>query len=301
MGGIFSDPAGAGVDPRETIEVTTALPRGSVTFVFTDIEGSTRLLRQLGEAYPAVLEQHRAILRTMWKAHRGIEIKVVGDACFAAFASSTDALAGCAGAQQALAAGPWPRAAAAPKVRMGVHTGIAFPHDGDYIALAVHQAARVVDAAHGGQIVASAQAVAAAESDALRVAGLTVSDLGHYRLRDFDGPVALHQVSTAPALAAFPAVRAIPADHHNIVAARTSFVGRQREVADLGARLSAGRVVTLVGPGGMGKTRLATEIGLRVVPAWPGGVWMVDLASVTDTSRVAVAVAATLGTSASNE
>ena len=142
--------------------MTDALPRGSVTFVFTDIEGSTRLLRQLGEGYPAVLEQHRSVLRTAWAAHGGTEIKVVADACFVAFGSSADALLACGAGQDALAAASWP-AGGAPRVRMGAHTGIAFPHDDDYIALAVHQAARVVDAAHGGQIVASEQAVDAAD------------------------------------------------------------------------------------------------------------------------------------------
>jgi predicted ATPase/class 3 adenylate cyclase len=274
--------------------VTDALPRGSVTFVFTDIEGSTRLLRLLGEGYPAVLEQHRAVLRTAWAAHDGTEIKVVGDACFVAFASSTDALAACVAGQEALAAAAWP-AGGPPKVRMGAHTGIAFPHDNDYIALAMHQAARVVDAAHGGQIVASEQAVGAADPARVAAAGVVVGDLGHYRLRDFDQPVALHQVTRRGVPTDFPAVRAVPADQHNIVAARTSFVGREIEAADIAARLAAQRVVTIAGAGGIGKTRLATEIGLRVAPAWPSGVWMVDLSSVTDGGRVVPAVAATLG------
>ncbi len=277
--------------------MTDALPRGSVTFVFTDIEGSTRLLRQLGEGYPAVLEQHRAVLRTAWAAHDGTEIKVVADACFVAFASSTDALAACVAGQEALAAAAWPTDGP-PKVRMGAHTGIAFPHDDDYIALAMHQAARVVDAAHGGQIVASEQAVAAADRDRLQATTVVLRDLGHYRLRDFDHPVALHQVARRGDPADFPAVRAVPADQHNIVAARTSFVGREIETADVAARLAAQRAVTIAGAGGMGKTRLATEIGLRVAPAWPAGVWMVDLSSITDAARVVPTVAATLGIAA---
>ena len=178
---------------------------------------------------------------------------------------------------------------------MGAHTGIAFPHDDDYIALAVHQAARVVDAAHGGQIVASEQTLGAADPDRLRAAGVTLTDLGHYRLRDFERPVTLHQVAGAGPAVAFPALRAVPADQHNIVAARTSFVGRAAEVTDLSSRLAAQRAVTIAGAGGMGKTRLATEIGLRVAPAWPGGVWMVDLSTVTDGARVVTAVATTLG------
>ena len=120
-------------------------------------------------------------------------------------------------------------------------------------------------------------------------------DLGHYRLRDFDAPVALYQVGASGQLGSFPAIRAVPADHHNIVVARTSFVGRQREVADIGRRLAPGRIVTIAGTGGMGKTRLATEIGLQVAPAWADGVWLVDLSSVTEASLVVPAVASALG------
>ena len=259
MGGIFSDPAGAGVDPRETIEVTTALPRGSVTFVFTDIEGSTRLLRHLGEAYPAVLEQHRAILRTMWKAHRGIEIKVVGDACFAAFASSTDALAGCAGAQQALAAGPWPTAAAAPKVRMGVHTGIAFPHDGDYIALAVHQAARIAAGAHGGQVLMS-DATATAAGPRLPE-GATLTPLGSFQLRGFPAPERLFQLVHPDLAGTFPPPRALGVVSHNLPFLRASFVGRETERAALADLVPATGVLTIVGPGGVGGPRRHRDQG----------------------------------------
>ena len=275
-----------------------ALPRGSVTFVFTDIEGSTRLLRRLGPTYTDVLEQHRRVLRSAFAAHRGVEVKTDADSSFVAFASTTDALTGCVAAQQAVATASWPDQGA-PLVRMGVHTGLAFPHDDDYIALAVHQAARVVEAAHGGQVIASEHVLATAEPRRLRAAGVEVADLGHYRLRDFDAPVALYEVGPGGRPGPFPAVRAVPADHHNIVAAATSFVGRQGEVADIAGRLTPGRTVTIAGTGGMGKTRLATEIGLQVAPAWKDGVWLVDLSSVTEASLVAPSVASALGTPSS--
>jgi predicted ATPase/class 3 adenylate cyclase len=278
--------------------VADALPRGSVTFVFTDIEGSTRLLRRLGSAYTDVLERHRRVLRSAFNAHGGVEVKTDADSCFVAFASTTDALTGCVAAQQAVATASWPDQGA-PLVRMGVHTGLAFPHDDDYIALAVHQAARVVDAAHGGQVIASEHVVATVEPERLQAAGVELADLGHYRLRDFDAPVALYEVGPGGRPGPFPAVRAVPADHHNIVAACTSFVGRQSEVADIAGRLAPGRTVTIAGAGGMGKTRLATEIGLQVAPEWRDGVWLVDLSSVTEASLVVPSVASALGTPSS--
>ena len=216
---------------RDFATVANELPRGSVTFVFTDIEGSTRLLRRLGDGYTTVLEQHRALMRQAWADAGGVEVKTEGDACFVAFDSAAAALAGCVSAQHALATASWP-GAAAPLVRMGMHTGLAFPHDDDYIALAVHQAARVVSAAHGGQIVASQHAVEAVDRATLP-AGVVLADLGHYRLRDFDGPVTLFQVDGPDQSVVFPALRAVPADHHNIVPARTTFVGREQDRARL--------------------------------------------------------------------
>jgi predicted ATPase/class 3 adenylate cyclase len=273
--------------------VESELPRGSVTFVFTDIESSTRLLRRLEDAYVPLLERHRQLMRAAFGQYGGVEVKTDGDACFVAFPTAPGALAGCVGAQRALRAAPWPDGVA-PLVRMGLHSGLAYPHDGDYIALAVHQAARVVDAAHGGQILASEQAVEAARAQCWP-AGVNAADLGRYRLRDFDTPVRLFQIDEPWGARAFPALRAVPADHHNIVRARTSFVGRQRERAAITADLQPGAVVSIVGPGGTGKTRLATEIGVDVASTWADGVWLVDLSAVTDIHVVAPAVAAALG------
>ena len=162
------------------------LPSGVVTFVFTDIEGSTRLFRRLGDAYPPLLERHNRLLRAAWDRHGGREVKTEGDAFFVAFADTGAAIAACADAQRSLQSEPWPRDGSV-RVRMGVHAGLAYPRDGDYVAFAVHQAARVVSAADGGQIVVSEHAAALAGP----VAGVTLLPAGRFRLRDFDEPVEL--------------------------------------------------------------------------------------------------------------
>jgi predicted ATPase/class 3 adenylate cyclase len=267
------------------------LPAGTVTFVFTDIEGSTRLLRRLGDDYADALERHRVVLRDAWRASGGTEVSTDGDACFVAFGSADAAIIGCDQAQRALRRESWPGGAEL-RVRCGIHTGIAFPRDGDYVALAVHQAARVVNAAHGGQILASQDTVDALSADP--PGGIVLTNLGRYRLRDFDGPVALFQVGgDGPAA---PSARAVPADQHNLATAPTSFVGRSRDVARLTELIQGRRVVTIVGMGGVGKTRLATELGVSVAPEWTDGVWMVDLSTISDPALVVVAAAAALGT-----
>ena len=266
------------------------LPTGSVTFVFTDIEGSTHLLRRWGDAYADALEQHRRVIREVTARSGGVEVSVEGDACFMAFGSADAAMAGCTAAQHALTRQAWPEGGDL-RVRVGMHTGVAFPRDGNYVALAVHQAARVVHAAHGGQVLASQDTV-----DALRAAppeGGGLTELGRYRLRDFDGPVALYQVGGGDRR--FPAVRAVPADQHNLSPAGTTFVGRTAELDEIGRRLQPGRALTIVGMGGVGKTRLVTEVGMRVAPSWADGVWMVDLSALGDPALVGSKVADALG------
>src|SRR3954451_3214033 len=156
--------------------MASELPAGSVTFLLTDIEGSPRLFRRLGDRYPPLLERHELLLRTAVAAHDGVEFKTQGDALLAAFAAAGDAMAAAIDAQQRFRAEPWPPDAEI-RVRMGIHTGIAFPRNGDYIALALHQAARVVGTASGGQVVASADAVRSAGV----VHGVAVHRLGRYR------------------------------------------------------------------------------------------------------------------------
>ncbi len=274
--------------------MTTAatLPSGLVTFVLTDIEGSTKMFRRLGDAYPPLLETHNALLRKQWDAHGGAEVKTVGDAFIVAFESAAEAMKAAVGAQQAMIGHPWP-SGGVMRIRVGIHAGMAFPRDGDYVALALHQAARVVGAANGGQVIASDDAVVAAGDRA----GVRIEPIGAFRLRDFDGPVRLAAVGATDDDAVPATVRAVPAEGHNLVAPVTSFVGREADVADVAARLGGGRLVTVVGPGGMGKTRLAVEVGLLVAPTWPDGVWLVDLAAVADGRMVAAAVSEAIGAS----
>lgn len=262
------------------------LPSGIVTFVFTDIQGSTRLLIALGERFSPVIERHREILRGAWAAHGGHEVFTEGDGSLVAFAEPVAALRACVEAQRGLVVEPWIDGAEV-RVRMGVHTGLAAPYGGDYLALAVNQASRVVSAAHGGQILVSEEAVVD-EGPELR-------PLGRFRLRDFDEPVQLYQVVDPKLPNDFPAVRAIPAEGHNLVRPLDATIGRAGLTAAVRRKLEVGRIVTLVGPGGVGKSRLAVEVGMTAAPEWPDGVWRVDLAAIGGPDLVAPATANAFG------
>ena len=267
------------------------LPSGSVTFLLTDIEGSTPLLRRLGDRYLPLLDRHHQILRHVWERYGGVEFKSEGDALLVVFESAAAACEAAVDGQERLAGEPWP-ADTPIKVRMGIHTGIAYPRHGDYVALALHQAARVVGAANGGQALASATTVAAAGA----ARGVRFDRLGAFRLRDFDGPAELWSVQAAGGPpGATTAIRAVPADGHNLRRPTDAFVGRRRERAELAELVAPGRVATIVGPGGMGKTRLATELGLAIAPSWPGGVWFVDLTTVPGGRSIGSVVADALG------
>ncbi|MGD2059586.1 MAG: adenylate/guanylate cyclase domain-containing protein, partial [Acidimicrobiia bacterium] len=267
-----------------------SLPSGLVTFLFTDIEGSTRLFHRLGEAYPEVLEQHRRLLRAVWEDHDGHELGTEGDSFLVAFDSADDAIRSAADAQRALASARWPEDVDL-KVRMGVHSGFATPRGQSYISMAIHQASRVIETAHGGQIVVT--------QDTEFLAGHELSEklrpLGRFRLRDFAQPVRLYQVVGEGLEAEFPALKATPADQHNIVPKPTETIGREPDIAAIASRVSERRTVTLTGPGGVGKSRVATDVGLRVAPDWEDGVWLVELAPVQEADLVPGAVAEAVG------
>jgi len=273
------------------------LPSGTVTFVFTDIESSSRLLRQLDEADAVrVFERHDEILRATWSAHDGVEVNTEGDSFFVAFADSDDAVGACVDAQSRLAAEVWPSGVSV-RVRMGVHCGLAAPRRDNYVALAVHQAARVMAAGHGAQtLISAAVANRVAASHAF-----SLSPIGHYRVRDFDDACELFRVDPAGLVPNDRPIRATPAMHHNLVPVATSFVGRESDLVAINGLLGAGQLVTLVGPGGVGKTRLANEVGSAVADAWADGVWMVELADVVDSELLCEAVVRALGASSSAE
>ena len=275
------------------------LPAGLITFLFTDVEGSTRLNRTLGYgAYEELLAAHHAIIRAAVGGQGGVEVRTEGDGFFCVFADASAALAACLAAQLAVRAHPWP-AAAEVRVRMGVHTGEAEPGGDDYIALAVNQAARVVAAAHGGQVLVS---------DATRLlvgerlpAEASLQPLGRYRLKDFSEPVLLHQLLHRGLPSDFPALRTLPAAAHNVPAQATLFVGRQTALAELAKLVTSRRLVSVLGAGGVGKTRLATELVPMVVSSFADGVWLIELARLGRGDDVASEVAATLGVRAEAE
>ena len=235
------------------------LPSGTVTFLFTDIEGSTRILRDLGERYSDLLDHHHRLLREVWERHRGVEVSTDGDAFFVAFDNASDALAAAVDGQRSLARADWPTKQPI-KVRMGLHAGYARPIDDDYRALAVHQAARVVNAANGGQILATTEVIELGDDAPPE---LVLTRLGRYRVSDFDEPIALYRVSAADIQGDPRPPRVRPADSHNLVRPITSMVNRVTEQADLAEMVRPGAVLTILGPGGAGKRDCRSRSGSR--------------------------------------
>ncbi|GAA1029647.1 hypothetical protein GCM10009557_18920 [Virgisporangium ochraceum] len=262
------------------------LPTGLVTFLFTDIEGSTRLARMLGAQYRAMLSEHREVLGRAFAAAGGVRMSVEGDSLFYAFGDAAAALAGCVRAQRDLAARSWP-GGQAPRVRMGLHTGPAEPYHGEYATPVVHRASRIASAAHGGQILCSSTTANAA-LDGVRSPTVTFADLGLHRLRGFDDRERLFQV-VAPGLEVdFPRPRGVAAVAHNLPVPVTDFIGRGAEQRDLRALLERQRLVVVVGPGGAGKTRLAVELAAGLVANYADGVWFADFATAADADLVEV-------------
>jgi predicted ATPase/class 3 adenylate cyclase len=267
------------------------LPSGTVTFCFTDIEGSSMLLRSMGTEYQRMLQLHHSCLREVWQRFDGVEVNTEGDSFFVAFASPDRAIDAVAAAQRALTAESWP-GGRQPLVRIGLHTGWARPVDGDYAALSVNQAARVVSAAHGGQVLVSDDTARGISEphDPDRLV-----PLGRFRVRDFPEPVILHRLVIDGTDDRDLPPRVVPADGHNLVRPVTTFHGRRHDLVLLPELVLPGRMVTIVGPGGVGKTRLAIEHGLETATAWPDGVWFVDLAAATSPTQVDESVANAIG------
>ena len=254
----------------------TELPTGTVTFLFTDIEGSTRLLQELGDAYADVLDRHRRALREAWREHDGVEVDTQGDAFFVAFARATDAVAAASAAQLALADGP-------VRVRIGLHTGEPLLSSEGYVGFDVHRAARIAAAGHGGQVLLSRSTV--------DLAGVEVRDLGLHRLKDLGAPERIFQLGTEE----FPPLKTL--HETNLPIPATPFLGREREIDQIATLLRRPdvRLVTLTGPGGGGKTRLALQASASAADEYDSGVWWVPLASLTDPRLVATAAIQTLG------
>ncbi|MCA1705883.1 MAG: tetratricopeptide repeat protein [Actinobacteria bacterium] len=270
------------------------LPRGTVTLLFTDIEGSTRLLHTLGPRYRDALEVHRTILRAAFSDHhQGTEVDTQGDAFFYAFATPQDALTAATQAQRALTNHPWPDGAEL-RVRMGIHTGTPEVTDQGYVGQDVHLGARICAAAWGGQILVSPTTAAHLSS---RTEDLALRPLGAHTLKDLDDPVELSQV-TAPGLRAdFPPPRTPSSSHlTNLPPRLPPLIGRDTDLAALTELLTTQEVslVTLVGPGGTGKTRLALATGQQLLHSFSDGVFFTDLSALTDADLVIPHIAATL-------
>jgi class 3 adenylate cyclase len=268
------------------------LPTGTVTFLFTDLEGSTRLWEDHPEAMKAALARHDEILRDAVEKRGGHVVKTTGDGLHAAFAVAADAVTAATDAQRALLAEEWVLPEPL-RVRMGLHTGGAEIRDGDYYGPAVNRAARVSAAAHGGQVVVSHATEELIRDDL--PAGAALTDLGEHRLRDLARPERVYQVDAPGLPDAFPPLRSIDAFPSNLPLQLSSFVGREREIANIAKELHDARLVTLTGVGGVGKTRLSIQVAAEVLPHYPDGVWLCELAAATDPDTLIQVVASTLG------
>jgi predicted ATPase/class 3 adenylate cyclase len=261
---------------RENRRVRPELPTGTVTFLFTDIEGSTQLLRELGDGYAEVLAEHHRVLRDVWSRHCGVEVDTAGDSFFVAFDRASDAVAAAGDGQRSLADGP-------VRVRMGLHTGEPLLADAGYVGYDVHRAARIAAAGHGGQVLLSQSTV--------DLAGAEVRDLGLHRLKDLSAPERIFQLGTED----FPPLKTL--HETNLPVPATPFLGREREVDELAGLLRRPgiRLVTLTGPGGSGKTRLALQAAAAAADDYESGVWWVPLASLADPILIESAASQALG------
>lgn len=263
---------------------------GTSTFLFTDIEGSTRLVQALGERYGALLDVHRSLITAAVEAAGGRVFGSEGDALFSVFPSATAGITAAAAAQRQLIGHAWPGDGEI-KVRMGLHTGEAILTGGDYVGLALHQTARITSAGHGGQVLVSD---ATRRLAANLPKGLELRDLGERRLKDLASPERIYQLVGERLPEKFPLLRTLDTKANNLPVQLTSFVGRD-ELTSAAKALAGTRLLTLTGPGGTGKTRLALQLAAEASDDFADGVYFVALDSVRDASLVPSVIASTLG------
>ena len=275
------------------------LPTGTVTFLFTDIEGSTTRWERQRQAMQAALARHDAILREAIAAHGGHVFKTVGDAFYAIFAMAPDAVESALAAQQALQTEVWDTALGVLRVRMALHTGGAEERDGDYFGQPLNRVARLLSAGHGGQILLSLATHELVRDHLLP--GAELHDLGEHRLRDLVRPERIFQLRVPGLRHDFPPLRTLDNRPNNLPPQPTPLIGREREVEDVRQRLLRPdtRLFTLTGPGGTGKTRLGLQVAAEVLEDFANGVWFVDLTAIADPSLVSTPIAAALGVQSS--
>jgi predicted ATPase/class 3 adenylate cyclase len=269
------------------------LPSGTVTFLFTDIEGSTARWERQPEAMRAALARHDALIRAAIHKHRGHIVKTTGDGFHAAFSRAQDAVDAAIDAQRSLQAEPWGEVGPL-RVRVALHTGAAEERDGDYYGPALNRAARLLSAGHGGQTLLS-EAIAGLVRDDLPPS-VSLRDLGEHRLKDLRRPERVHQLIATGLPADFPPLASLDARSHNLPSHPTALLGRERERADVrGAFAGGARLVTLTGPGGTGKTRLGLQVAADLLDDFEHGVFLVELAPISDPTLVASTIAQVLG------
>ena len=266
------------------IEMSQMLPMGTVTFLFTDIEGSTQLAQKFGAEYPRLLADHFSIIRAEINRSDGVEVNTTGDGVFAAFPSAGGALEAASEIQRRMYATDWPEGGDV-SVRVGVHTGEATVTDGDYVGVDVHKAARIMSAGHGGQVLAS-------ESTRLLSGGnFEYRPLGRHVLRGLESDEAVFQLVTSDLPSEFPPLNTASAIPNNLPTRVSSIIGRDEDIETIAGLIREHRLVTILGPGGVGKTSLALTVASQLVDGFPGGVTFVDLSAVSDAALVVPSIA----------
>ena len=268
-------------------------PTGTVTFLFTDIEGSTKLWEQYPEEMKAALAKHDSILRESIESNHGHYVKTTGDGVHAVFGTAIDGVNAAIEAQRELHSSFTIHPSSfALKVRMGLHTGEAELRDGDYFGQSLNRAARIMSAGHGGQVLISGITAEVAREHLPD--GVSLLDLGEHHLKGLTQTERIFQLTAADLQKEFSALMSIAIATNNLPTQLTSFIGRERELREAKAKLSSARLLTLIGPGGTGKTRLSLQLGAEVLPNFSDGVWFVELAPLADPGLILQTIASVL-------
>src|SRR5258706_384199 len=296
-GAVNDDGTGARIGVTEITMTNLSLPNGTVTFLFTDIEGSTKLWQEKPEAMRIAHARHDEILREAVESNHGYVFQIVGDSFSAAFHNAIDGLRAVLAAQRALQQTSefLKNSGVLIRTRMGLHTGAAeILPDGKYEGYAtIASTQRVMSAANGGQTLLT-QSTYELLQNALP-SDVTLHDMGEHRLKDLRAPLRLYQVNTTDLPQNFPAIKSLDTQPNNLPAQLTSFIGREKETNEIKSLLNSSRLVTLTGSGGTGKTRLSIEVGTEELTHFPNGVWLIELAPLSDESQIIPALAQAIG------